>query len=127
MMATMLGRLLYRLPVVVFGLGFLGLADCAGQSNEKGPECVSLCERGMKECPAVPRVDCESQCLFEDARAQETGCQKHVDAVAGCSASLDDICTTPSSCKPELDRFWACVAAWCVNHAGSQFCARPNG
>jgi hypothetical protein len=130
MTATMLGtarRILVRLPVVLLYVGFLVLANCAGESNEKGPDCATLCERGMKECPGVPRVDCDSQCLFEDARAQESGCQKHVDAVASCSSELEDICTTATGCKPELDRFWACVNAWCADHPGSQFCAMPGG
>lgn len=129
-MVTMLGtarRLLLRLPILLFYVGFLVLANCAGESNEKGSDCASLCEKGMKECPEAPRVDCDSQCLFEDARAQETGCQEHVEAVANCSAGLEDICKTATGCKSELDRFWACVSAWCVDHPGSQFCARPDG
>ncbi len=129
-MVTMRGtarRLLFRLPVVVLYVGFLGLANCAGESNEKGPDCAKLCEKGMKQCPEAPRVDCDSQCLFEDARAQETGCEKEVDAVASCSAELENICKTATDCKPELDRFWACVNAWCMKHPSSQFCARPNG
>lgn len=129
-MVTMVGtarRLLYRLPALMFYVGLMGLANCAGQSDEKGPDCASLCEKGMKECPDVPRVDCDSQCLFEDARAQETGCQKQVDAVTQCSSELDDICTVSTGCKPELDRFWVCVSAWCERHSGSQFCARPSG
>lgn len=129
-MATMLGtarRHLYRLPVLVLCVGFLGFVDCAGQSNEKGADCAALCEKGMKECPAAPRVDCDSQCLFEDARAQETGCQRQVEAVTDCSAALEDICTVASACKSELDRFWACVNEWCADHSGSQFCARPMG
>ena len=128
MMTTKLGtarRLFFRLPIMVLYAGFLVLANCAGESNEKGPQCVNLCERGMKECPGVPRVDCDSQCLYEDARAEETGCQKHVKAVANCSAELDDICTTATACKPELDGFWACVNAWCGKHPSSQFCAMP--
>ena len=73
----------------------------------------------------APRVDCESQCLFEDARAEDTGCRKHVDAVERCSAALDDICVTVSACKAELEGFWGCVGAYCQKHPGSQYCAMP--
>ena len=119
-------RLLIRVPVTLVFIGFLAQVDCAGQSDDKGPSCSALCEEGMKECPLLPRVDCDSQCLYEDARGQKTGCQKHVDAVARCSAGLDDICTTGTACKPELDQFWVCVNAWCAKHPSSQYCQMPE-
>jgi hypothetical protein len=119
-------RLFVRLPVAVLFAGLLGQVNCAGQSEEKGPHCLDLCEKGMKDCPELPRVDCESQCLYEDARAQRTGCQDEVDAVASCSKSLDNICTTPTDCKPEVDRFWVCVNAYCAKHPTSQYCPMPK-
>jgi hypothetical protein len=105
-----------------FVLGCLVLqASCAGESEEAG-SCSKLCEKGQDECPALPRVECEDQCLYEDARAQETGCDGEADAVAGCSAALDDICSTPTACDSELRAFWACVGAYCMNHPSSRYC-----
>jgi hypothetical protein len=130
MMATnlrLVRRFLLRVPMALLLVGFLGQVDCAGQSEEKGPDCASLCEKGMKECPDAPRVDCDSQCLFEDARAEATGCRKHVDAISKCSAELDDICTTAEGCDAELEDFWTCVLSWCMSHPSSQYCARPEG
>jgi len=127
-MATMpetVRRILLRVPPSVLFLALLGQVQCAGQSDDGGPSCKSLCEKGMKECPAAPRVDCEGQCLYEDARAEETGCRKHVTAVENCSAALEDICTTVTSCSSELKRFWDCVGVYCQKHPGSQYCAMP--
>ena len=127
-MATMLEkarRILLRLPPLVLFVGMLGQVHCAGQSDDGGPSCKGLCEKGMKECPTAPRVDCEGQCLYEDARAEETGCRKHVKAVETCSAELEDICTTVTSCSSELKGFWDCVAVYCGKHPGSQYCAMP--
>lgn len=118
-------RILALLPPFVLFVGMLGQVHCAGQSEEAGPSCSSLCEKGMKECPTAPRVDCEGQCLFEDARAGETGCRKHVTAIEKCSAALDDICVTASACKSELEGFWQCVGVYCQKHPGSQYCAMP--
>jgi hypothetical protein len=127
-MATMLEtarRIVFRVPPVVLFVGMLAQVHCAGQSDDGGPSCKSLCEKGMKECPAAPRVDCEGQCLFEDARAEETRCRKHVTAVEQCSAALDNICTTAASCSSELKGFWDCVAVYCGKHPGSQYCQMP--
>jgi hypothetical protein len=108
-------------------LGFLGQVDCAGQSEEKGTDCAGLCEKGKKDkCSGTMDLDCDSQCLFEDARAEATGCRKHVGAISKCSADLDDICSTPDACKAEFEQFWLCVGTWCMTHASSQYCARPE-
>jgi hypothetical protein len=122
-MVRILGRLLLRVPVVVVLAGFAFLANCSGQSEDNGPTCSKLCDRGQAECPALPRVeDCDGQCFYEDARAQRTGCEGEVDAVTRCSAALDDICTTVTACDPELDAFRACLAKYCAKHPTSQDC-----
>jgi hypothetical protein len=118
-------RILLRVPPLVLFVGMLGQVHCAGQSEETGPSCTSLCEKGMKECPSAPRVDCEGQCLFEDARAEQTGCRKHVDAIEKCSAALEDICVTATACSSDLKKFWDCVGVYCQKHPSSQYCAMP--
>ena len=107
-------------------LAFALTVNCSGESDDGVPKCSDLCEKSLDECPELPRVDCQSQCLYEDARAEKTGCHEQVDDVARCSAALDDICTTVSACRPELDRFWDCIAAYCVKHPGSQYCQREG-
>ena len=113
-----------------FALVLGGLAlpvSCAGATDETS-ECSKLCERGQDECPLLPRVDCENQCLYEDSRAENTGCESEVNAVTRCSAKLDDICTTPAACDPQIDAFWSCIAAHCAKHPGSQYCDdKPGG
>jgi hypothetical protein len=121
MVRSIRGRLV-GVPLLV-GMTALALTlNCSGHSDDGVPDCADLCEKGLDDCPELPRVDCQSQCLYEDARAERTGCHDEVDAVARCSAGLDDICTTKNACKPEIDRFWTCVAAYCVKHPGSQYC-----
>jgi hypothetical protein len=119
-------RLLLRIPVVLLFAGLLSQVNCAGQSDDNGPSCSGLCKRGLKECPELPRVDCDSQCLYEDARAQKTGCADEVDAVAACSEDLDNICTVTTACKPEVDRFWVCINEYCVKHPSSEYCPKPK-
>jgi hypothetical protein len=124
-MPEMARRILLRVPASVLLVGLLGQMNCAGQSDDGAPSCKSLCDQGMKECPDAPRVDCEGQCLYEDARAEETGCRKHVRAVEKCSAALDNICTAATACSSELREFWQCVGVYCEKHRGSQYCAMP--
>jgi hypothetical protein len=119
-------RLLVRVPMALLLVGLLAQVDCAGQSQENGPDCAKLCEKGMRDCPMAPRVDCDSQCLFEDARAEETGCRDEMVAISRCSEALEDICVTATACKSDLDAFWACVNAWCTRHPSSQYCAMPE-
>ena len=116
-------RFLMRPAVALLLIGLVTQLNCAGQSEEAGSDCSELCKKGMRECPELPRVDdCEMQCLGEDARAERTGCRKRVNAVARCSAALDDICTTATACKPELEQFWSCIAAYCATHPGAMDC-----
>jgi hypothetical protein len=121
-MARTLRRLLLRGPAVLVLAGLPFLAHCSGQSDDNGPSCSKLCERGQEQCPGLPRVDCDGQCFFEDARAQRTGCDGEVDAVTRCSAELADICTTATACAPQLGAFRACLAKYCAKHPTSQDC-----
>jgi hypothetical protein len=112
---------------MVLFVGLVAQVGCSGQSDDKGG-CAALCERGLDECPELPRVRCEDQCLYEDQRAQKTGCQKQVDAVAKCSSALDDICTTQMACDPEIKAVWACIGVYCMKHPSYDGCPKPpNG
>jgi hypothetical protein len=126
---TTMVRTIRRWRAVPLGLAlaFLALpASCAGATEESGM-CLKLCEQGQDECPLVPRVDCENQCLYEDARGETTGCESEVEAVTRCSAKLADICTTPAACDPQIDAFWACIGAYCAKHPSSQYCDDKPG
>lgn len=109
------------MAAALLAVGFATQGGCAGQTEED-ELCAKLCEKGQKDCPEEPRVDCDSQCLYEDARGQDTGCDGQVKAVAKCSEQLDDICTTPTACEPELDAFWTCLRAFCAEHPSSRYC-----
>jgi hypothetical protein len=123
-MARFWRRLLFRVPPMVVLVGLAMQANCSGQSDDGGPSCSKLCKQGQDECPLLPRVDCDGQCLYEDSRARQTGCEDEVDAVASCSEALDDICTTATACDPELDAFRACLGEYCAKQPTSKYCAR---
>jgi hypothetical protein len=126
-MVRTFGRWIARVSLVLALGGLAFQASCAGASEEPG-DCSKLCEKAQDDCPLLPRADCQSQCLYEDARAQKTGCTDEVDAVARCSKNLDDICTTPTACDPQVDAFWACVGAYCAKHPSSRYCDdKPGG
>ena len=121
-MVRILRRLLPRVAAVLVLVGLAFLANCSGESEDDGPSCSKLCDRGQDECPHLPRVDCDGQCFYEDARARRAGCEGEVDAVTRCSAALDDICTTTTACRADIDAALACIAKYCVNHPTSQYC-----
>jgi hypothetical protein len=116
-------RAVFRVAALL-AIGSATQAGCAAQTEED-ELCAKLCKKGMKECPEQPRVDCDSQCLYEDARGQDTGCDEHVKDIAKCSEKLGDICTARTACKAELDAFWACLNAWCADHPTSRYCEKP--
>ena len=124
-MARSVRRILLRAPFAAALAGLVLAPSCAGAIDEKS-ECTRLCEKGQDECP-LPRVDCQGQCLYEDARAEKTNCHDEVDAVARCSGKLDDICTTRTACDPEIDAFWACIGRYCAGHPSSRYCDDEPG
>ena len=100
------------------------LSACAGQSSGpgEGASCVELCELAKDECEEAPQVACDDHCIGEDFRAEETGCRATYEDVIECSLDLDDVCSAPSACAPELIRFGDCVRAYCQSHMGDLVC-----
>jgi hypothetical protein len=120
--STVRAALLTVLPALVFS------ASCAGASDDEG-RCSKLCQEAQDECPLLPRVeDCQGQCLYEDARAVKTGCQRELDATTDCSASLEDICAAPTACRSNVEALWACIGTYCAKHPSDGYCDdRPPG
>jgi hypothetical protein len=96
---------------------------CAGSSTGNGrPDCVELCEAGKKKrCPGAEALDCESNCLSEDARAETSSCRGTYDSTLTCSAALEDICTVAKACSAEVNAYLACVAKYCKDN-DAEFC-----
>jgi len=118
--------------VVVVRRGFLAVvlvlagalpAACGGSSVATGrPDCAELCQKGKDErCPGAELIQCEDNCLSEDARAETSGCRAAYDASLECTASLEDICTVAKACSDQVTDYLDCVADFCKDHS-AEFC-----
>jgi hypothetical protein len=98
-------------------------AACAGSSVGTGnADCMELCQKGKdKRCPGSEALNCEDNCLSEDARAETSGCRSSYETSLQCSASLEDICTVAKDCANEVKAYLACVAEFCET-GEAEFC-----
>lgn len=101
----------------------LALSACAGQSTGTGrPDCLQLCQKGKAErCPGSEALQCEDNCLSEDARAETSGCRALYDESLQCSASLEDICTVAKACADPVAEYLECLEDYCKDHS-AEFC-----
>ena len=108
--------------VLVLALA-LALAACGGSSTATaGPDCAELCQKGKdKRCPGAEAIQCEDNCLSEDARAGTSGCRATYDASLECTAALEDICTVARACGDEVKAYLECIDDYCEDHS-AEFC-----
>lgn len=100
-------------------------AGCAGSSTgeDAGNDCVELCEKGKREgCPNTEQIQCETNCLGEDVRVEETGCRSRYNELLRCTSELDDICSVQTSCDAELDELRECYVDFCTDNPRSSVC-----
>jgi hypothetical protein len=113
-----------RFLAVLFSAAVL-VAACGGTStgSDDETECVALCEKGKaKGCNGASALNCEDNCLQEDARAETSGCRGTYNQTLACSSGLEDICTLIRDCREELLRHQACVDEYCSDHV-ADFCS----